>query len=226
MDEITEIAEIQNDIPSAMATGSAFHNMAAFKDAQRISQCLAASEMVPKQYQKNVPNCMIAMELAHRIGASVFAVMQHLYVVQGKPAWEAKFIIAALNSSGLFSPLRFHMEGKAMTRSCYAWAREKATNEKLDGPVVDMEMAKNEGWLGKPGSKWKTMPELMLRYRAAAFFGRLYAPHVTMGMQSSQEVLDAGVKEVKGERVNEDLAAKVEQGKKVKDSGNTPKKGD
>jgi hypothetical protein len=51
-------------------------------------------------------------------------------------------------------------------------------------------MAKAEGWLDKAGSKWKTMPELMLKYRAAAFFGRLYAPEVLMGMQTSEEVID------------------------------------
>jgi hypothetical protein len=30
----------------------------------------------------------------------------------------------------------------------------------------------------------------MMRYRAAAFFGRLYAPEITMGMHSVEEVVD------------------------------------
>jgi len=51
-------------------------------------------------------------------------------------------------------------------------------------------MAKAEGWVDKSGSKWKTMPELMMRYRAAAFFGRLYAPEITMGMHSVEEIVD------------------------------------
>ena len=53
-----------------------------------------------------------------------------------------------------------------------------------------MAMANAEGWVSKAGSKWKTMPELMMRYRAAAFFGRLYAPEITMGMHSVEEVVD------------------------------------
>ena len=53
-----------------------------------------------------------------------------------------------------------------------------------------MDMAKAEGWVDKSGSKWKTMPELMMRYRAAAFFGRLYAPEITMGMHSVEEIVD------------------------------------
>jgi hypothetical protein len=57
-------------------------------------------------------------------------------------------------------------------------------------------MAKREGWYsrrdkyGNETSKWQTMPELMLRYRAAAFFGRLYAPEILMGMQANDEVED------------------------------------
>jgi hypothetical protein len=51
-------------------------------------------------------------------------------------------------------------------------------------------MVKKEGWLDKPGSKWKTMPELMFQYRSAAFFGRLHCPEILMGMQTLEEVID------------------------------------
>jgi hypothetical protein len=34
------------------------------------------------------------------------------------------------------------------------------------------------------------MPEQMLRYRAAAFFARIYAPDITLGMQTSEEMRD------------------------------------
>jgi exonuclease I len=34
------------------------------------------------------------------------------------------------------------------------------------------------------------MPELMFRYRAAAFFGRLHTPEIMMGLQSREEVID------------------------------------
>ena len=77
-----------------------------------------------------------------------------------------------------------------MQRTCIASAIEKATGEVLEGPEVSMAMAKAEGWLGKNGSKWQTMPELMLRYRSAAFYGRLYAPEMLLGMQAAEEVAD------------------------------------
>lgn len=81
-------------------------------------------------------------------------------------------------------------KAKIMNRQCRAWAIEKSTGERLDGPVVSMDMAVAEGWFGKAGSKWQTMPEVMLRYRAASFFGKLYAPELLMGIQTAEELHD------------------------------------
>lgn len=159
-----------------------------FETGQRVAKMLASSKLVPQHFQGNIADCVIALEMAQRMGASPLAVMQNLYIVHGKPSWSAQFIIAAINQSGKFSPLRFELN-KERT-ACKAWAIELATNERLEGPPVTIEMAKAEGWHGKNGSKWQTMPELMLRYRAATFFGRLYAPDLLMGMRTDDEVID------------------------------------
>ena len=161
-----------------------------FQLAQRIGTAMMKSSLVPKEYQGNLPNTLIALEMANRIGASPLMVMQHLYIVYGKPSWSSTFIIAAINSCGRFEPLQFRVEGEKQSLSCVAFTHEKKSGVLLEGPKVTMEMAKAEGWLEKNGSKWKTMPELMIRYRAASFFGRLYAPEITMGMQSVEEVTD------------------------------------
>jgi hypothetical protein len=133
---------------------------------------------------------MIALEMANRIGASPLAVMQNLDIVHGKPSWSSTFIIAAINSSQRFEPLRFDVTGEGESLRCVAWTTEKGKDQRIEGPPVTMKMAKAEGWVDKNGSKWKTMPELMIRYRAAAFFGRLYTPEIMMGMQTKEEILD------------------------------------
>lgn len=158
-----------------------------------MAKALVASNLVPKDYQGNqgIPNAMIALEMAQRIGASPMAVMQNLHVIHGRPSWSSAFIIASLNSCGRFSPVRFVVEGEGDKKSCYAWAYD-ASGERLEGPPASIAMAKAEGWFQKNGSKWQTMPELMLRYRAAAFFGRLYAPDILMGMHAEDEVYDMG----------------------------------
>lgn len=152
----------------------------------RKAKALAMSTMIPKDYQNNVANTLVALEMAQRIGASPLMVMQNLHIIHGRPSWSSTFIIAALNACGRFTALRFQMDGE----KCRAISTEHSTGEVLEGPWVTMQMAKEEGWLSKAGSKWKTMPELMMRYRAAAFFGRLYAPEIMMGMHTEFEVQD------------------------------------
>lgn len=157
-----------------------------FDLAQRVATALSSSALVPQAYQKNIPNTLVAMEYAHRIKMSVFAVMQNLHVIHGKPSPSASFIIGAINACGRFKPLKFRMSGTGDQRACVAWTTDE-TGEVLESPAVTIQMAKDEGWHGRNGSKWKTMPELMLRYRAAAFFGRLYAPEILLGMQTAEE---------------------------------------
>lgn len=176
--------------------GQSVYNSDNFDHAQRVAKMLSQSELIPKEYQGEIQNVMIALELSNRIGASPIMVMQNLSIIHGKPSWSSTFIIASLNSCKKFSPLRFELVGEKDTMSCYAWAYEISTNEKIVGPTVTMAMAKAEGWLDKNGSKWKTMPELMIRYRSAAFFGRLYAPEILMGMQTMEEIVDVQYEEI------------------------------
>ena len=174
-------------------TTTAFSNAASFESAQRMALALVSSNIVPEQYRgkDNIGNAIVALEMAQRIGASPLAVMQNLNIIHGRPSWSSTFIIAALNSCGRFAPIRFEVTGDGDDRSCIAWTTDK-TGERLEGPPASIAMAKAEGWYAKNGSKWKTMPELMLRYRAAAFFGRLYAPDVLNGMHATEEVEDIG----------------------------------
>lgn len=173
---MTEITKT-NEIPA----------LSNFEQAQRQAKALSASDLVPAQYKNNVANTLVALEIANRIGASPLMVMQNLHIIHGRPSWSSTFVIAAINGSGKFTALRFVGD---LAKGIKAVATEKATGQPVEGPVVTMEMAKAEGWLNKAGSKWQTMPELMMRYRAAAFFGRLYAPEITMGMHSVEEVVD------------------------------------
>lgn len=172
---------------------SAFSNMQSFENAQRMAKALCQSSLVPKAYQNNVPNTIVALEMASRIGISPFMVMQNLDIIQGKPSWRSSFIISALNSCGRFKPLRFQFEGDDPTADdygCRAYTYDLESNEKVVGTKVDWKMVKAEGWLNKSGSKWKTMPELMFQYRSAAFFGRVHAPDILTGMHSVEEMID------------------------------------
>ena len=137
-------------------------------------------------------------------------VMQNLHVIQGRPSWSSKFLIAAINNSGKFDmELQFEetqdKDGKPF--SCTAWTTKNG--RKVNGMTVDMDMAKEEGWLSKNGSKWKTMPQLMLRYRAASFFSSLNCPELTMGLYTREEMQDDDFKEYPIENMKEQVQQEI-----------------
>lgn len=183
-----EQSALQVSEPRDTAVMPGFNSNSSWELAQRIGKAFAASTLVPQAYQGNLANCIVALEMANRMGASPLMVMQNLYIVHGNPGWSSKFLVASFNQCGRFSSLRY--EWSADRTACRAWAIEKATGERIEGPQVSVEMARQEGWSTKSGSKWKTMPELMLMYRAAAFLIRTYAPEISMGLQSADEIID------------------------------------
>jgi len=164
-----------------------------------------------------IANCIIALNMAQRLRADVLMIMQNLFMIEGKPSWSAQFVISALNGSGLFSRLQFEMTDlgdkevdyvsyqwddatrskvpvtsrvKIRDKRCIAWAIDKETNTRVESAPVSIELAVKEGWYTKNGSKWQTMPELMLTYRSGAFFGRVHAPELLMGLRTVDEAND------------------------------------
>lgn len=174
---------------------NAFSNEANFATAQRMAKALAASTLVPAEYRNNIPNVVIAMELAARIGASPFAVMQNIDIIHGRPSWRATFLIATVNACGRFTPLRFRFQGQEGSKSwgCRAYAKDRENGEECIGSLITIALAHSEGWISKKGSKWQSMPEQMLMYRAAAFWTRVYAPELSLGMHTRDELEDISV---------------------------------
>lgn len=246
-----------------------FNSLDSFEFLQKTATAFSMSTMVPSTYQAKmtkgygenarlednpaaVSNCMIALDMAQRLKANPLMVMQNLHIIEGRPSWSSQFIIAAINSCGRFSPLRFELKWleeidatystfewvtgannrrqkqeqthnvRIKDARCVAWTIERGTALPqfsledmkahgsiygcckhygipiLESPPVTMEMAVNEGWYGKNGSKWRSMPDLMMQYRTAAFFGRIYAPELLMGLPTDDEVRDVFVQDADG----------------------------
>ena len=213
-------------------------NLEAFELSQRVAKMLSSSTLVPEQYRavlkvkagkdnngqwvyrdeenpNGLSNCIIALNMANRMGADPLMIMQNLYLIEGRPSWSSQFIMASINSCGRFSALRFEIQDlgekeveyqetswsggkkqnltkkiKIQNLTCVAWVIERESGERLESSKISIEMAVKEGWYQKNGSKWQTMPEQMLRYRAASFFGRVYAPELLMGLRSAEEEQD------------------------------------
>ena len=188
------IQELRSNLPALhqehVTVG--FTTLQGFELAQRAAKALSSSTLVPKEYQGNLPNCIVALNMAQRLNADPLMVMQNLVLVHGRPTWSAQFLIATANSCGRFSALRFEFKGKEGSDdwACRAWAIEKETQERLDGTWISIGMTKKEGWYQKNGSKWQTMPQQMLMYRAGAWWVRAYAPELSMGLTTAEEARD------------------------------------
>lgn len=158
--------------------------------ACKMAKGMAASTIVPKDFQRNEANCLVAISQAQKIGIDPITVANNLYLIQGKMSWKAEFLIALINNSGKFDmELQYEEKEKdGKPFSCKCWTTKDG--RRIDGITVDMDMANKEGWTKKAGSKWLTIPQIMLRYRAAAFFARFAAPELTSGMYTREEMLD------------------------------------
>lgn len=172
--QVTELQIIQAKQAAEFAMTPVGQTVKQFEVMQRMANMYTTSTIVPDTYKGNVGNCVIALDMAMRMGCNPLMCMQNLYIVHGNPAFSSKFLIATINASGRFSPLRYEFKGEEGTPEygcrCIAYeSSDKDHKEPLHGDWITMGMAEKEGWTKKNGSKWQSMPSQMLRYRAAAF---------------------------------------------------------
>jgi hypothetical protein len=234
-----------------------FFDAAQFETMQRVCRTFANSDLVPDMYKvsdknpeaKAIANCMIAIEMSQRIGASPLMIMQNMVIIYGRPSWSSKFLVATVNTCGRFNALQYKFTEKGMLGKvdytkyekvwdktlwngkggyrnnaktvtfdgtklmdieCVAFTTAKGSDKVLESSPISIRLAIKEGWYTKSGSKWQTMPKQMLMYRAASFWTNAYAPELSMGMKTEDEVRDIIDVEF------EDVTKKVEREKSEK----------
>ena len=187
-DETLDLAPIKQ-VPGMQTM---WNNPKLMNQSFRMANMISKSGLVPDSYKGSPENCLIAIDLANRMGMSPVAVMQNLYIVKGKPAWSGSFCAGVVNGSGKFTPIQYQWVGEPgkMNYGCRAVAKRLSDNSLCMGGLVTMQTAQDEGWLQKPGSKWKTMPEQMLQYRAASFFAKVHCSDYLLGIPTIEEVQD------------------------------------
>lgn len=199
--EIIDInqAEIRQ-IPTQTQTQLASHTdtgiISDFRRYFKMASELCKADIIPQAYKGKVADTAIAIDMANRMGVSPMMVMQSMFVVKGKPSWSGQACLSFIRAK--FTDVKVIYVGTKGTddRGCYVKATDK-DGDVLEGTTVTMAMAKAEGWYSKKDkygnetSKWQTMPEQMLAYRAASFFARVHCPETLMGVQVEGEVEDS-----------------------------------
>lgn len=156
---MNELQPKNNNVVAAQQTtqvGFNFFDPVQFDTMQRVCKMFASSELVPDMYkaseknpiEKAISNCMIAIEIAQRIGASPLMVMQNMTPIYGKPSWSSKFLISTVNTCGRFNPLQYRFTEKGMLGMVdytdYVWDNasrsKKPIIKQFDGKkIMDIE---------------------------------------------------------------------------------------
>ena len=188
---------IQNGNELAVMAPQGGGMLTTFKDLEqmfRFSEFLAKSPLLPDAFNGNPGSVMIALNMAQRLRMDPLMVMQNIVIVHGNAGLSGKFAIALLNRSPKYSRIEYrYVNGKDYTGGMQVIGHRKDDpgDKRPDvGTAVTLEMARAEGWTSN--KKWQTMPEQMMRYRAAAFFARAFVPEELLGMQTAEELEDVG----------------------------------
>lgn len=193
MNELTEFKENSNTVYSDVATYNQYMKMA---------ECLSKTELLPAQYRGKPADCLIIIDVARQIGASPLFVAQNMYIIKGAPSWSAQYSASVIKTN--FKDVKVELNGEGLQRGCRIIATDKNGN-RCEGTRVTIEMAKQEGWFSKTGSKWQTMPDQMLIYRAYSFFARAYCPDKLLGIHDEFENVDISKIEQRAENPFEEV---------------------
>lgn len=161
-----------------------------FEQMLQVADMLSRSPLVPKSFRGQPGSVMLALNMSQRLMLDPFMVMQNIYDVNGRPALSGQFAIALLNRSRKYRRIEYrYVNGKDYTGGMQVVGhRVDDPEDKCPdiGTAVTPAMVQAEAW----GNKWRTMPEQMYRYRAAAFFARAFCPEELMGMSTLEELED------------------------------------
>ena len=162
-----------------------------YNQSLAMAQTLSKSEIIPQSYKGKPADCLIAIDIANRLGLSPAIVMQNSQIVRGNFTWKGSACKAMIDGCGRYQKTRYVYVGEEGKDSygCYLEAIDN-DGDIIKGVPVTIAMAKKEGWYNKDGSKWQTMSDLMLKYRAAAFFMRTECASIAMGFLTKEEVED------------------------------------
>lgn len=182
---------------------SIFSDFDLFNQSLQMATILSKTQLIPQNFQGKPEDCLIALDFARRLGVSPTSVLPELYIIHGRPAISAKFMISLVNRSGVFSRIQWKedidgeveylVNGSKRTipnYSAVAYFTELSSGETYESPKIDMRFALSNGWLTKNDSQWQKMPQVMARYRSASILIKTTCPELAMGMESLEEARD------------------------------------
>lgn len=154
-----------------------------FEQAMQLSEYLASSTMVPKDFVGKPGNCLIAMQWGMEVGLKPLQALQGIAVINGRPSLWGDALLALVRASAVCEYVRESDDGHTAT------CRAKRKGQPEDVSTFSMDDAKQAGLINKDGP-WKQYPKRMRQMRARAFRLRDTFPDVLKGMDVTEAIMD------------------------------------
>lgn len=172
-----------NAITEPVSRGSFSLAPQSLDEALRFAEMLSKSSIVPKDFNGNPGNILVAIQWGMELGLQPMQAMQNIAVINGRPALWGDAVIALVRSSPLCEYVYETIDGDVAT------CRVKRRGEEEQVRTFSLADAKAAGLIGKQGP-WTQYPKRMLQLRARAFALRDVFPDVLRGMPVAEEVMD------------------------------------
>lgn len=154
--------------------------------AFQMAEFLSKSTIVPKDYQRNPANVLVAIQWGSELGMQPLQAMQSIAVINGKPGLYGDSLIALVQGSHLCEYVSESFDEATMTATC----RAKRKDEPVEAVVTFSQAdATTANLWGKQGP-WKQYPKRMLQMRARAFALRDKFADVLSGLGVVEELQD------------------------------------
>jgi hypothetical protein len=159
-------------------------------EAWKVAQALAKSAFVPKQFQNNPSDILIAAAMGARLGLDVFSALQSLAVVNGRPTLYGDALLAVCQARPDWRGMAVRWDGQGDAESVTVSVRRQVAAEALnyDGRF-SVGDAKRAGLWTKQGP-WSQFPKRMMEMRARSYALRGAFADALLGFHSKEEAED------------------------------------
>lgn len=168
---------------NALVQNTGFLTPTNLQEAMKIADLLANSQIVPKDYQKNPGNILVAMQWGAEIGLQPLQAMQNIAVINGRPSLWGDAVLALVRSSGLLE--QFEETQTEDEATCIV----KRKGHKAVIKTFSKEDAKRAGLLSKQGP-WSQYPKRMMQMRARGYALRDEFTDILKGFGVAEEERD------------------------------------
>lgn len=154
----------------------------ALTDQMDYARAVSAGSLLPREYQGNPANVLIAIGLGQSMGLSPAESMYRITVIQGKPTASAELIAANVRKAG--HRLRVQSNDTTCT----------ATIIRSDDPDFEFSVTRDFEWAKAMGlaskDNYKKQPGTMLQWRAITAVARLACPEALYGVSYTPDEIE------------------------------------